>query len=295
MTWLPYMWSKGKISKQITDFILKENPNTKYIYDLFGGGWAISFEFLERWKEVVYNEIDTGVTELLKKLQKDWVTEEMYKWYSMEEFFEKKDLPTWEGWLLKTCWTFWNNWKNYLYWKDKEENKKILHDFIVYLDLEAKQKIEEFIWQKVNNEVFNIKSINERRLFLMRDIKKIIWRFWLQNVERLQNLENLERLQNLENLARLEIQNKSYDEVIINTPIDETVIYLDPPYKWTSEYNHILDYDKLDEFIKNSKYKIYLSSYEYEGLNEVFSIEKQSMLSGAKTQKKILEKLFCNK
>ena len=40
---LPYMGSKRKIAPKIVDFILDQNPDCKYIYDLFGGGGAVSF------------------------------------------------------------------------------------------------------------------------------------------------------------------------------------------------------------------------------------------------------------
>ena len=42
------MGSKRALSKLIVNYILENNPKTKYIYDLFGGGGAISFEFLQR-------------------------------------------------------------------------------------------------------------------------------------------------------------------------------------------------------------------------------------------------------
>jgi site-specific DNA-adenine methylase len=47
MVGLPYMGSKRKLSKKIVNFILEKNPDCKYVFDLFGGGGAISFEFLK--------------------------------------------------------------------------------------------------------------------------------------------------------------------------------------------------------------------------------------------------------
>ena len=35
---LPYMGSKRRLAKPILGYILKHNPNTKYLYDVFGGG-----------------------------------------------------------------------------------------------------------------------------------------------------------------------------------------------------------------------------------------------------------------
>jgi len=35
---IPYMGSKRKLAPKIVDFILAENPQAKYVFDLFGGG-----------------------------------------------------------------------------------------------------------------------------------------------------------------------------------------------------------------------------------------------------------------
>ena len=55
---MPYMWSKRKLAESIVDKILEDNPNTKYLYYLFGGGGAITFEGLQRpsIEKVYYNE-----------------------------------------------------------------------------------------------------------------------------------------------------------------------------------------------------------------------------------------------
>lgn len=79
---IPYMGSKRKLAEPIITYILAHNPTAKYIFDLFGGGGAISFEALKRkqFLEVHYNELNTGVVELLKKIQTDGVTPEFYNW-----------------------------------------------------------------------------------------------------------------------------------------------------------------------------------------------------------------------
>lgn len=68
---LPYQGNKRKIAKPLVDFILSDNPNVKYVYDLFGGGASMSLEFLSRGLNVVYNEKATAICELLKYLQKN--------------------------------------------------------------------------------------------------------------------------------------------------------------------------------------------------------------------------------
>ena len=68
---IPYMGSKRKLAGKIVDKILLDNPNTKYVYDLFGGGGAVSFEFLQRpqIEMVHYNELNAGVVALLKDIE----------------------------------------------------------------------------------------------------------------------------------------------------------------------------------------------------------------------------------
>jgi site-specific DNA-adenine methylase len=106
-------------------------------------------------------------------------------------------------------------------------------------------------------------------------------------------LERISRLEALENVWDIEIQNKSYDEVIIETPIGETIIYLDPPYKNTWTYQKDIDHDKLNNWIKNSKYRIYLSSYESE-FPCIAEFQHKSTLSATNNAKSVVEKLFTN-
>ena len=73
----------------------------------------------------------------------------------------------------------------------------------------------------------------------------------LQQLERLEQMERLERLDQMERLERLEqmeMTNLSYEDVEINTPIDETIIYLDPPYENTAKYEKCVDHRKLEQY-----------------------------------------------
>jgi site-specific DNA-adenine methylase len=282
MIGIPYMGSKRKLANKIVDYILTHNPQTKYIYDVFGGGGAISFEFMQRKqiKQVYYNELNTAVCNLLKKIQKDGVTDEFYNWISREEFLELKDGTNWKSGLAQTCWSFGNNQKAYLFGKNIEEIKRQAHEFLLangYLENPNKR----------------IELINK-----FKQIAKIEGRFELQQLERLQQLEQLEqleRLEQLEQLERLEITNLDYQQVEFTTPKNETIIYLDPPYIDTAKYQKGLDYDQMYSWIdKLTKegYKIYLSSYK-SPLIEVEQYVHRSILS-AKSNNRVCEKLFTN-
>jgi len=275
---IPYMGSKRKLAQKIVDYILEMNPGTKYIYDLFGGGGAISFEFLQRKsiEKVVYNELNTGVCELLKDIMKNGVTDKYTQWIDCETFNAHKNDDDWFGGLCKCVWSFGNNQKNYLFGKDIEQLKKEAHFYLFEQGYTLGDK--------------------EKRIRLLKQFKRdvnIISRFNLQQLQQLQRLERLEQLEQLQQLQQLEILNLSYDEVNINTPIDKTVIYLDPPYKNTCEYAEVLDHNKLDEYIRKSPYKIYLSSYE-SGLIECESFVRRCTLSPT-ANNMVVEKLFSNK
>jgi len=93
MIGIPYMGSKRKLAKPILDHILTHNPKTRYFFDLFGGGGAVSFEALKRpqLQSVHYNELNTGVVELLKKIRNDGVTDEFYQWIDRDTFRKQKN------------------------------------------------------------------------------------------------------------------------------------------------------------------------------------------------------------
>jgi len=296
---IPYMGSKRKLSKKIIDYILIHNPNCKYFYDLFGGGGAISFEALQRKQiqKVYYNELNTGVVNLLKKIQKDGFTDDFLKWVSREDFKKHVNDDDWRAGLIKTCWSFGNNAnKGYLFSEENEKIKHILHEIIVndsdyHIDL-----FDKDYGIKIDTSKLEKQYSKEKRLKIMSFLKKEIkGRLDLQRLEQLQRLQQLERLEGLEGLEgleRLNISNLSYDKVKINTPIDETIIYLDPPYFNTAKYQKDVSQEDFLNYVKKSPYKIYMSSYELP-FNEVDSFEHRSLLS-ANTKNKVYEKLFCN-
>ena len=281
---MPYMGSKRKLAKPIIDFILKENPNTKYFYDLFGGGGAMSFEAAQRQqiKQVHYNEFNKGVVELLKKIKKDGVTEEFFQWVSRDTFKKHKDDETWFGGLCAVVWSFGNNKdKGYIFGKEIEEDKRLLHEICVN---ECEESLKTFNEKykthiKMNDEksLFSSEDKTQRRLRIIREIKKEVGRLELQQLERLQQLQ---------------ISNLSYESVEINTPIKETIIYLDPPYEDTAKYSKGISHEELYRFINNSKYKIYMSSYKSD-LACVLEIKHRTTLSGT-ANNEVIEKVFTN-
>jgi site-specific DNA-adenine methylase len=310
---LPYMGSKRKLAPKIVDYILEHNPKCKYVYDLFGGGGSISFEFLQRkqTKKVVYNELNTGVCELLRDIRDNGITEKYYQHVDRETFNAYKKDDNWFGGLCKVVWSFGNNQKGYLFRKDVEEYKMWYHEVVVF-GIDRTKEMSEFcknyvfekhgIEQDLILEMPVKQDYQERRLEIRKQLVefekkcKVNQLREIQQLQQLEQLQQLQRLQQLEQLQQLEIHNKSFEEIIIDTPIDETIIYLDPPYKDTGGYQKKVCHDFLDEYIKKSPYKIYLSSYESD-FKEVACFEHRTTMAMGRENKnnKTLEKLFCNR
>lgn len=281
---MPYMGSKCKLSSEIVEYILNNNPNCKYLYDLFGGG-SISFTAIQypQIKKVFYNELNTGVVELLKKINEDGITDDIYQWIDRDTFRKHKNSNDWFGGLCKVIWSFGNNQINYLYGKN-EEIKKELHDYLFKNGYDKTSKMRTNIIKQFNDE------------------KKIIGLLRLEHIERIERISQITLL-NKQHLSMLELTNLSYEKLLLTTPIDETIIYLDPPYltkesilrfKNESNYYNGFNYHDLLAWIKSSPYKIYLSSYEFSGLYEVFSMEHRSIITQTKNNS-VQEKLFCNR
>ena len=174
-----------------------------------------------------------------------------------------------------------------------------------YLTLNSQPAIPtKEAWEKLkqNPKLIDIPNHIED-LFDLKKRKKLEMVEQLENLERLQNLQQLENLQRLQNLERLEnlnnfftTSNLSYKDVKINTPVEESIIYIDPPYRNTAKYikGKDFDYKELDEWFKNNKYSCFMS--EYNAPHEViFEIDKFSLLNNSKEKKKVVkEKLFWN-
>ena len=293
---LPYMGSKRKIANEIVNYILKKNKDVKYFYDVFGGGGAISFEAIQKHqiKKVFYNEFNGGVVSLLKDIRDNGITDKYYQFIDRQTFLDNKDKDDFLGGLCKVVWSFGNNQKDYIYGKDTEADKKLLHNVII-------NKCEDSL--KAINDKFDTNISLDNNALFDEDILQRLDKYLKisknnsnipEHFERLQHFERLNCLIDLANI-NLNITNQSYEQVQFTTPPNETIIYLDPPYENTGKYekdiNHKEFYKWVDTLIDKG-FKVYISSYECH-LPCVLEIEHTSSLS-ATTTNKVIEKLFCS-
>ena len=240
---LPYVGSKKKVSKKTIE-IIKENFGTdKKVYDLFGGGGAITLECIIQGLEVHYNEIDENVSGALQ-LALDLSFDEIASLAVPRKEFEKirdKEYKTPKDTLILLVNSFGNQQNSYLYSKEMSDIKYNL----------AKDIIK-------NHKTF--KGYKQTKTY-----KDFIKNNNLHGLYRIEGLERLQQLEALQQLERLQhVTNKDYKEF---AGLKNSIVYLDPPYNNASK--RFYDYEDLDwnEFldfcIKLSKDNIVLiSSYE---------------------------------
>lgn len=239
---LPYIGSKKKISKKIVEIIKQNFGTDKTVYDLFGGGGAITAELLINDMSVVYNELDKTVADMFCAAlvgDREWVKTLMI---SRDEFMaiKKKEIKSVDDELKLLVNSFGNDRRSYLYSKELSDVKYNLAKQIIDID-----------------DVFSGYKQTDTYKNAVKQVEKLQQLTQLEQLQRLQQLEQLQRLQ------RLEVNNKDYRAY---SELNGAVIYLDPPYENSTNkykggsFDSIAFYDWAFEMAKNNT--VLISSYE---------------------------------
>ena len=284
---LPYQGSKKKISKKIVEIIKQNFGTTKPIYDIFGGGGAITAECILNGLEVHYNDLDKDITNAFERVisqDRDWIKTLII---SRDEFFEIKDKEnkTTDDFLKLLINSFGNAKASYMYNKEISDLKHNLakeiiekHDvFSGYKQTETYKKVTSGLdWNWFNAKLEKNKTLQQ-----------------LQQLVQLQQLQQLERLQQLD---ELKATNKSYQEF---SKVSGAILYLDPPYEGSYQESYINSFDSKEFYnwaFEVSKTNIVIiSSYSIsdERFEVVYSFDKaRSCLQGGTSNKRKNEKLF---
>lgn len=292
---IPYMGSKSGICDQI----MKALPSAENFYDLFGGGFAITHAAIvaKKYKNYFFNEIEASTVELIKKAISGEFSYTRFKpkFISREEFFEKKDKDAYVG----IIWSFGNNQKNYLFSKEIEQQKKSLHNAVVFdeFDSFSEETLGFNCWPKNIKHLKNkrllcrqiiVSKRNSKQLERLQQLEKLQQ---LQRLERLQRLQQLQQLESLQQLQHLEMSSLDYRELKIKP---NSIVYCDPPYKNTAKYLREFDHDSFYKWAKESEHPIFISEYQMpKYFKKIASIEKGTTLSpNGKTQ--ATEAIFVN-
>ena len=247
---LPYQGSKKKISKKIIEIIKQNFGTDKPIYDVFGGGGAITAECVLNGLEVHYNDLDKDITDMFQRVisqDREWIKTLIV---NREEFFEikNKDIKTVDDNLKLLVNSFGNKKNSYLYsaeWSDAKYN----------LAIEIIKRHDVFSRYKQTDTYKNAsRPYDEGKL----DKHKT-----LQQLERLQQLEQLQQIERLQQLEQLQATNLSYEAF---SDIENSILYLDPPYENTTHESYTGDFDSQAfydwVFEMSKKNTVLISSYE---------------------------------
>jgi site-specific DNA-adenine methylase len=294
---IPYMGSKNKIAIDLLREMLKVKPKAKYFYDLFGGGGSMSFTASQIGLKTYYNELQTSLVKFIDyifnrlekglKGQYGLFPDDFYNFIDRDEFMKLKDEDSIKGQFARICYSFGNNQRSYLF-GDIEKAKHLAHNIVMFRCEKSLEELNNLLNTDIKTS--NLPTWNGRRLDFMKQVKD-------RKYKKLEQLQQLERLEQLERLQPIfTTSNLSYKEVKINTPIDESIIYLDPPYRNTGKYIEGKDfnYKELDEWFINNKYTCFMSEYNAPH-KVIFEIDKFSLLNNLEEKKKVVkEKLFWN-
>ena len=122
---LPYQGSKKKISKKIVEIIKQNFGTDEPIYDIFGGGGAITAECILNGLEVHYNDLDKDITNAFERVisqDREWIKTLIV---SRTEFTEikAKENKTADDFLKLLINSFGNKKKSYMYSKEISDLK----------------------------------------------------------------------------------------------------------------------------------------------------------------------------
>ena len=265
---LPYQGSKKKISKKIIEIIKQNFGTDKPIYDIFGGGGAITAECILNGLEVYYNDLDKDITDAFERVisqDREWIKTIII---SRTEFTKIKDKEnkTTDDFLKLLINSFCNQKNYYLYSKEISDLKYNI----------AREIIEK-------HDVFSGYKQTET---------------YKRAIEQPKQLEQLERIGGLERLERIDevkATNKSYHDF---SEVSGAILYLDPPYEGTTHYGYVNSfnsqefYDWAFEMAKTNIVIISSYSISDERFEVVYYFDKARSNIQSITRNDKCEKLF---
>jgi len=268
---IPYMGSKRRIATKILNAIYKTVGDFETLYDLFGGGAAMSVAGVLAGHRVFYNDANAGVSNLFRHIVSGGAIPK--SWVSRELFHDAKNGNDWYSGLIKCCWSFGSDQSSYLFGKEIEDIKRAAHEYLLSNGYDGTMESRKNLLQQ-----FKVDQL-------------ICDRFDLQRLEQLERLERLQQLEQLERLERLEILNCEYCDI---KTLGGAVVYCDPPYFNTQPYQCCIDYEKFYQWCFDTKSPVFVSSYNLpECFVLVASFSHRSTL-GATANNAVVENLYWN-
>ena len=263
---LPYKGSKNTIAKWLIDNL----PAADWFIDVFAGGCAVTHAAIEsgKYKHIIANDL-TDTPSVFKA-----ACEGEFEGYatvpSREQFHEQKT----DDRAMALLYSFGNNTENYLWGAEVEHVKA-----------EAERMI-------------SAPSKYERRMAYKRFIRALakygIRDTNLEGLQRLQRLQGLQGLQGLERLQGLQVTKLDYKDLFLFGIPENSVVYLDPPYKGTDARGYAaFDYGEFENWLTTLNFPVVVSEYTCPEGFEVFASKSKrvTFCSTDNTQRK--DELLC--
>jgi site-specific DNA-adenine methylase len=275
---IPYQGSKAQIIKQFANIF----PKAENFYDLFGGGFSVTHYLLKNrpndFEQFYFNEIRPGVCELIQDAIAGKYNYDTFRpqWITREKFHSSNDAYT------KCVWSFGNNWKTYLFGPQMENQKRSMHQAVIF------NEFDDFMQNELSlSQLPEGLSTKERRLFLRRWVKKIK----RNALEQLERFERLQQLEQLERFERLNFSSLDYRKVKIEP---NSIIYCDIPYKNKGGYGRDFNHDEFFDWAASQKNPVFISEYEindprFEVVQEIETRTKMAQNSSKKTIERIFK------
>ncbi|HEP6773507.1 TPA: DNA adenine methylase [Streptococcus pyogenes] len=239
---LPYQGSKKKISKKIVEIIKQNFDADKPIYDVFGGGGAITAECVLNGLEVHYNDLDNDITDMFQRVisqDREWIKTLII---SRDEFnkIRQKEPKSVDDNLKLLVNSFGNELSSYLYGADWSDTKYDLAvEIINKHDVFSGYKQTE-TYKKADKPYDEGELEKNKKLTQLEQLQQLGRLQQLEQLQQLGRLQQLEQLQQLGRLQQLEPTNYSYEAF---SDIEDAIFYLDPPYENTTQKSYKGDFN----------------------------------------------------
>lgn len=325
---LPYQGSKSSIAKDIVTVL----PRGKRLVDLFCGGCAVTdyaMKKSDKFNRFLINDIDGRNPNIyMKALSGGFRNED--RWISRQDFFKLKETDDY----VRLCFSFGNACRTYMYGPQLEPYKEAIHSIVFWEDYSKMEALCPAVVE-IAHEYCDERDRKGRRLAFGRAVAahvkemgsveywqsnpmfravKVKWSEerrgmsscqWnrgspLESLERLQSLERLKRLKSLESLESLReeapivVSTDDYRNYVYH---DGDVVYCDPPYANTAQYN-VGDFDSAAfwQWARSRDYPVYVSEYHApEDFVSIWSKEKRRLFNGRNLSANAVEHLFLHK
>lgn len=293
---IPYKGTKRFLANEILKSIKKLNPSAIYFYDMFGGGASVSIASLTYYKYVIYNDAFPPVANLLETLiASDSLPKNIvFKWIDKEQFYLLIKKQDWIGGLIRCLWSYGCNFKDYLY---SEESENYFKDLFFYILENKPTRVLPPVFNKIQSKPARLKytinwlSANKKRFVFFSRLKRL-YQFFDYQFYPLSNQYGLWYEEKWTG-NKLKILNKDYKEVEISTPLEQSVIYCDIPYRTATQmYYEKFDYDEFYKWASSQKCAVFISEYECPIGEQIMEISRRCVLNRNDLNIQVKEKLF---